>query len=40
MTETTKKVLELLKTRNRVVLTFRKRKEPEMAKKKTAKKEL
>jgi len=39
MTETTQKVLELLKTRNRVVLTFRKPKEEnEMAKKKSAKK--
>ena len=38
MTETTKKVLEMLKTHNRVVLTFRKRKEPEMAKKKVTKK--
>ena len=33
MTETTKKVLEMLKTHNRVVLTFRNRKETEMAKK-------
>jgi len=33
MTETTKKVLEMLKTHNRVVLTSRNRKETEMAKK-------
>ena len=37
MTETTKKVLEMLKTHNRVVLTFRNRKETEMAKKTTKK---
>ena len=38
MNATTHKVLEMLKTHNRVVLTFRKRKEPEMAKKKATKK--
>ena len=38
MTKTTQKVLEMLKTHNRVVLTFRKRKEHEMAKTKATKK--
>jgi len=38
MNQTTQKVLELLKTRNRVMLTFRNGKEPEMAKKKATKK--
>ena len=38
MTGTTQKVLELLKTRKRVVLTFRKPEETDMAKKKATKK--